>query len=261
MVIKLNCNRFVFSFIFLFVNACGPARNITYFSNLKNEGDTTEKISNKIEPTIQPDDLLSISVSSLNSEANVLFNNGVIQSIGSANNTSTGKINEGYLVDKGGNINFPVLGSIRLAGLTKEQATDKMTTEIKNHVKNPIVNIKFLNFRITVIGEVNRPSTFTVPTERINLIEAIGLAGDMSVYGKRENVLLIREKDGIRTTARVNLNDKAVLNSPYFYLQQNDVLYIEPAKIKTLQGSSSIFYLQLVSASISIISLFVIFLK
>jgi polysaccharide export outer membrane protein len=148
-----------------------------------------------------------------------------------------------------------------LAGLTKEEATEKMTLLIKNHVKNPIVNIRFLNFRITVIGEVNRPSTFTIPTERINLIEALGLAGDMTSYGKRENVLIIKEKDGIRKAVRVNMTKKDVMNSPYFYLQQNDVVYVEPIKIKSLQGGAGNFYLTLATASVSILSLIIVFFK
>lgn len=259
---KLSVSRGLIILILLTISACGPSRNITYFSNLQNAGDTSEAIKNRADPKIQPDDLLSITVSSLNPEANLLFNSGVLQSSGSgASAAPVGKLNEGYLVDKNGAINFPVLGNVKLAGLTKEQAIDKMTTEIKQHIKDPIVNIRFLNFRITVIGEVSRPSTFTVPTERVNIVEALALAGDMTAFGKRENVLIIRESDGVRTTTRVNLNDKNVLNSPYYYLQQNDIMYVEAAKIKQLQGGSGTFYLGIASASISIISLLIIFFR
>ena len=260
---QFTTNRFLIFFILLLLNACGPSRNITYFSNLKDAGNINEPIKNRADPRIQSDDLLSITVSSLNPEANLLFNSGVLQSTGSGASAAPAgnKLNEGYLVDKNGAINFPVLGSIKLAGLTKEQATDKMTVEIKQHIKDPIVNIRFLNFRITVIGEVNRPSTFTVPTERVNLVEALALAGDMTTFGKRENILIIRESDGIRSTTRVNLNDKAIFDSPYYYLQQNDIMYVEPAKIKQLQGGSGSFYLGIASASLSIISLFIIFFR
>jgi polysaccharide export outer membrane protein len=246
----------------LLLSSCGSTRNITYFSNLDGNSETTQKIKNRVDPEIQPDDYLSIVVSSLNPEANLLFNSGVIQSVGSGSNAaSVSGVREGYLVDKSGAINFPVLGSIKLAGLTKEEATNKMEAAIRSQVKDAIVNIRFLNFKITVIGEVNRPSTFTVPTERISLIEALGLAGDMTAYGKRENVLIIREKDGIRSTMRANLNDKNVLDSPYFYLQQNDVVYVEPVKIKRLQGSSAPFYVQLLSAGVAVVSLLVIFIR
>jgi polysaccharide export outer membrane protein len=144
------------------------------------------------------------------------------------------KIDNGYLVDKNGFINFPVIGKISLVGMTKEEATDKMTDLIKTQVKNPIVNVRFINFKVTVIGEVQKPATFITETEKINVLEALGLAGDMTVYGRRENVLVIREKEGVRTTTRLNLNSKSVFSSPYFYLQQNDIVYVEPNnKVKT----------------------------
>src|SRR5690606_15059670 len=123
----------------------------------------------------------------------------------------------------------------KLAGLTKPEAIEEMSFRLREHVKKPIVNIRFLNFKVTVIGEVNRPSTFTVATEKITILEALGLAGDMTAYGKRENVLVIRDKDGVRSANRLNLNDKSILNSPYYYLTQNDVVYVEPDKMKTIQ--------------------------
>ncbi|RYE21125.1 MAG: sugar transporter [Sphingobacteriaceae bacterium] len=254
-------NKLLPLLFFILVSACAPSRNLVYLSNLNAAGEATETIKNRVDPKIQPDDLLSITVSSLNSEANMLFNSGVMQSAGVSGGGSAaptvGKANEGYLVDKNGAINFPVLGNVTLAGLTKEQATDKMTSEIKRHIKDPIVNVKFLNFRITVIGEVARPSTFTLPTERVNIIEALALAGDLTAYGKRENILIIHEDEGIRKTVRVDLNDKSLLNSRYYYLQQNDIVYVEPAKLKKLQTGSSSFYLGLISASVSVISIIV----
>jgi len=204
-------------------------RNLVYFSDLSATQPSETPIKNYVQPTIQPDDIISITVSSLNPESNVLFNNVILpSSANSGGAIAATKISEGYQVDKSGFINFPVIGKVMLAGLTKEQAIEKMTSEIKVHVKNPIVNVRFLNFKVTVIGEVNAPATFTVPTEKINVLEALGLAGDMTEFGKRENVLIIREQQGVRKTVRINLNNKDVLNSPYFYLQQNDIIYVEP---------------------------------
>jgi polysaccharide export outer membrane protein len=253
----------IFCFLFLvFLSSCASTRNLVYFKDIQNEKGFSEKINNKVEPIIQPNDLLEITVISLNPESNILFNSGVLPTMGSLGSTgSSSKVNEGYLVATNGTINFPVLGSVKLAGLTKEEAVSKMTVEIKNHVKNPIVNIRFLNFRITVLGEVNRPSTFVVPSERINIIEALGQAGDMTAFGKRENVLVLREKDGVRSINRVNMASKDALNSPYFYLQQNDVVYVEPIKVKELQSGSSSFYIPLVSLAITVISLIVIFIR
>ena len=217
-------------FISLVIGTSCSQRNLVYFSDLQGASGNETPIRNYDQPTIQPDDILGITVSSLNPESNVLFNNVILPT-----NANTGGViaatkgTEGYVVDKSGFINFPVIGKVLLSGLTKEQAIDKMTNEIKVHVKNPIVNIRFMNFKVTVIGEVSKPSTFTIDTEKINVLEALGLAGDMTAYGRRENVLIIREKQGVRKTTRINLNNKDVLNSPYFYLQQNDIVYVEPS--------------------------------
>lgn len=164
------------------------------------------------------------------------------------------KLNEGYLVDKTGSINYPVLGTLKIAGLTKTEAVQLLTTKISQYVKNPIINIRFLNFKVTVVGEVNHPATLDVRTERINIVEALGLAGDMTVYGKRTNVLIIREKNGVRNTARIDLSKKASLSSPYYYLQQNDIVYVEAEKAKGLQASSSNYYLPIVATVASIVS-------
>ena len=231
-----NLCRTVFSLIVVIglLSACASKRNLVYFSDMSNS-DAGVAIKNYTSPKIQPDDILAITVSSLSAESNVIYNNVLLPANGNVG-TLAEKINEGYLVDKDGFINFPVIGKVALAGLTKEEAITKMTDLIKTQVKNPIVNVRFVNFKVTVIGEVTKPATFVVETEWINVLEALGLAGDMTEFGRRENVLIIREKDGIRTTARINLNNKAVLTSPYYYLQQNDIVYVEPDnKVKTAQ--------------------------
>ncbi len=247
------------SFFFLLVAvSCTSSKNLVYFNNLNQRDDYSTPISKLADPRIQPDDLLAISVSSLNSESNVLFNNGVLTTAGSpALATSAVRTNEGYLVDKNGNINFPVLGTIALGGLTKAEANTKMTDAIKIYVKNPIINIRFLNFKITVLGEVNKPSSFSILTERINVLEALGLAGDMTPYGRRENILLIREKDGVRSTTRLDLTDKNTLNSPSFYLQQNDVLYVEPSGARAIQSSTRAYYLPILLTALSVVSILI----
>lgn len=235
--------KFLWIPLILLTVGCGPNRDIVYFSNLE-ENDINEPtlIENVVVPTIQPDDLLSITVNSLSAESNILFNQGVLGSLGSsvsdANRNRQSTQAEGYLVDKNGNINFPVIGKIKLAGLTKEAATDTIENILnREYVKNPTVNIRFLNFKITLIGEVQNPSTVTILTEQVNILEAISLAGGLTVIGKRENVLIIREKDGQRKLIRVDLNDKALLSSPDYFLQQNDIVYIEPDSYKAAQAS------------------------
>lgn len=227
----------------LLLTACGTSRNLVYFSDLQKEGELKTKIVNPVEPKIQPNDLLSITVSTLSAETNALFNNGIllpVTTIG-ANTLTTGK--EGYLVDNAGNVNFPVTGQIKLGGLTREEATRKISSEVKRYIKGePIVNLRYLNFKVTVTGEVGNPSSITVPTEKINVLEALSMAGDLTVYGKRENILIIREKDGVRSLNRLNLNSKEIFNSPYFYLQQNDIVYVEPSKVRGLQSSRGNFF-------------------
>ena len=236
----------------LFITSCSSDRNLVYFSDLPASQNYEAPIKNYVQPTIQPDDIISITVSSLNPESNVLFNNVILPIAANSGTIAASKSGEGYQVDKSGFINFPVIGKIMLAGLTKEQAIEKMTSEIKVHVKNPIVNVRFMNFKVTVIGEVNAPATFVVATEKINVLEALGLAGDMTEFGRRENVLIIREQQGVRRTARVNLNNKDVLNSPFFYLQQNDIIYVEPDNhTKTAQTAPSNRYIGVWATAIS----------
>ncbi|MEO5977188.1 MAG: polysaccharide biosynthesis/export family protein [Chryseolinea sp.] len=216
----------------LSLSACNK-QNLVYFSDMPQTAEQNSPIKNYVAPKIQPDDILSISVSSLSAESNVLFNNVLLPLQGNTN-VIADKINQGYIVDKNGFINFPVIGKIALAGLSKEDAQDKMTDLIKAHVKNPIVNVRYINFKVTVIGEVMKPASFSVISEKINVLEALGLAGDMTPYGRRETVLVIREKGGVRTTSRLDLTQKEVLNSPFYYLQQNDIVYVEPDnKVKT----------------------------
>ena len=237
----------------LFITSCSPERNLVYFSDMPPSENYDAPIKNYVQPTIQPDDIISITVSSLNPESNVLFNNVILPPAGDSGGAiAANKSAEGYQVDKSGFINFPVIGKVMLAGLTKEQSIEKMTSEIKVHVKNPIVNVRFMNFKVTVIGEVNKPATFVVATEKINVLEALGLAGDMTEFGRRENVLIIREQQGVRRTARINLNNKDVLNSPFFYLQQNDIIYVEPDNhTKTAQTAPSNRYIGVWATAIS----------
>lgn len=239
---RFSIPGFPLYFLILFLFGCGPSRDLVYLSNLEpSDLNQNTVIDNVVIPTIQPDDLLSITVNSLSVESNMLFNQGVLGTLGSAisgNESGSSNKIEGYLVDKDGNINFPVLGKVHLSGLTKDAATDTIQNILnEQYIKNPTVNIRFLNFKITLIGEVKTPGTITIPTEKINIFEALSLAGDLTVVGKRENVLIIREKNGHRNLIRVNLNDKNLINSPDYFLQQNDIVYVEPDSYKAAISS------------------------
>ncbi|WP_439881736.1 polysaccharide biosynthesis/export family protein [Pontibacter sp. MBLB2868] len=252
--------------IILLLSSCASLkpRDIVYFSNLPQEQLLTEQVADMGEPVIKTGDLLTITVMSLDQKSNMLFNQGVIMTGegSSMQRQSSGDTNEGYLVDKEGFIEFPVLGKIKLAGLTKEQAMQQIKADLNTYVENPIVKVRQANFRFTVLGEVNGPSVITVPTDKesVTILEAMGMVGDMTIYGKRENVLVIRHVDGVRTMARLNLNNREVFSSPYFYLKQNDVVYVEPDKAK-IAGTSLIrrnwgFAVGLVSTAFFVYSLF-----
>jgi len=243
-----------FLVVLVIFSSCAT-RNIIYFSDLPQDAVSTEEVNNILDPLIQPTDYVSVRVNTLNPETNLLFNSGVIPNIGGGSGNVGSLSNEGYRVDKDGAINFPILGKVVLGGLTIDEATEKLTKLLENEAKNPIVNIKLLNFKITVLGEVSSPGTFSVSTENINIIEAIGLAGDLTPYGKRENIMLVRVKDGVRTTARFNLNKKDVFLSPYFYLQQNDMIYVEPVRARAEQASMSRNNISLAFSVISIVTL------
>ncbi|MFT4093294.1 MAG: polysaccharide biosynthesis/export family protein [Niabella sp.] len=248
-----------------YLSSCTPQRNLVYFSNLQQEGDTSQ-IINKMTPKIEKGDMLGITIITLNPEYNQLFssgavNQGLITAQGTAaaatnNNTNFNGSQNGYQVDENGQVNLPVLGKVALAGLTRKEAQDKLTAEVARTAKEPIVNVKFLNYKVTVIGEVTRPGSFTIPDDRVNVLEALGMAGDMTPYSVRENVLVIREKDGQRNMARLNLTDKEVFKSPYFYLQQNDVVYVQPEnKLKARQADAQRFQMwSIILSSISVLA-------
>ncbi|MCB0525552.1 MAG: polysaccharide biosynthesis/export family protein [Saprospiraceae bacterium] len=179
---------------------------------------------------IQADDLLEIGVYAEEPAAVAPF---TLQGIGAKTNEQNNVAGNNFLVDQLGNIEFPILGKLKLAGLTIEQARDSLTNKVGQYIANPIVTVRWLNFKFTVLGEVSHPATYTLPERSVTVLEAIGLAGDLTNYGNRKNILIIREQDGNREFGRINLQDRAVFQSPFFYLKQNDVVYVEPLKQKT----------------------------
>jgi len=206
---------------------------------------------------IQANDILSVTISSLNAEASAAFN--LQTSNISRATTVTGSNTEsgGYLVNTNGEIDLPMLGAIKAAGLTKDQLKANITNLITSRklLIDPIVDIRFLNFEVTVIGEVAHPTVITVPSEKISLIKAIGLAGDLTIYGKRDNVLLIREENGQKITRHIDLNSSDFFNSPYYYLQPNDVIYVEPNKTKVAIAGRSQQLLPIIFSALSVVAI------
>jgi polysaccharide export outer membrane protein len=228
-VIFYKMRHFVLGFtILMALGSCGGSKRAQK-ENLYLQGNL-DTIPNTIVPskevTIQKGDLLSITVHSDNPEATAIFNQQKAE-ISSGLTASSGTAG-GYLVDQSGNISFQSLGTIHVEGLTKQALIEKLTEALKQYLKNPYVNIRFLNFRFTVIGEVLKPGSYTIPEEKISILEMIGLAGDLSVYGRRDNILVIRESNGKREFGRLDLRKASVFQSPYYYLQQNDIVFVEP---------------------------------
>lgn len=255
MDLKKLLNKFFISLVLLpalVLTGCVDTREVVYFNGVPDS-----QIPGKTavpESPIQKNDILSITVSSLNPEATAIFNP---PSAG----TSSSPEQAGYLVSSDGTIQFPFLGSIKADGLTKEQLKAEITRRLeeKQLLKDPIVTIRFLNYRVTVLGEVRNPSVLTIPNEKISLLQAIGMAGDLTINARRDNVLIIREEAGVKTLKRLNLNSDELLSSPYYYLMSNDIVYVEPNKnaIKSTRLNSSQMW---VSVTIGFLSLAIILL-
>lgn len=255
-------------FIIFILQSCATKRNLIYFSNLPDSTILKEKILDKGQTTIEPGDALAIKVTTLNPDANILFNSGSLPmnniSTGvSSGVSSTAVLPDGYVVNDNGEINFPIIGRLKVAGLTKEAAQDLIANEVAKTAKNPIVNIRILNFKVTVIGEVTHPGSFTIENNKINVLEALGLAGDMTPYAVRENVLVIHEKDGVRSLKRLDLTDKNIFESPFFYLQQNDIVYVQPENnLKAKQANPNKFQLwSLLISSLSTLALSIYYIS
>ena len=218
---------------------------------------------------IMPKDLLTIMVNTTDPQASAPFNLTTQTSLNASSSnlyTTSQPVLQQYLVDNSGNINFPVLGTLHLGGLTKNQAEALITERLGAYLKEtPVVTVRMVNYKISVMGEVTRPGTFTVNNEKINVLEALAMAGDLTIYGVRDNVKLIREDEqGRRNIYTLNLNDANLILSPYYYMQQNDILYVTPNEAKAKNsdiGSSTSLWVSATSIMVSIASLIVNILR
>lgn len=200
--------------------SCNTHKKLVYFQQPVND---SSSIQSSYTPTLKTDDLLSIIITGEDPLAVAAFNMPTAAGVSSVTNTA-----EGYLIDANGNVQMPVLGTMHLSGLNRMEAIALLHEKLSVYINNPVVNIQILNFKVTILGEVNNPGTFKIPNERITLLEAIGLAGDLEITGVRKNVLVIRDNNGKKEEFRVDLTDSKLFSSPVYYLQQNDVIYVEP---------------------------------
>src|SRR5690606_28362694 len=215
----------LFSFSVFFLMSCAVTKKTVYFSDIALDSVSAVHLAQFNEPIIQSDDILSITIQTVDVEATAAVNQvSTVPAVGASSASNLGnQVIRGFLVDKDGNVAIPMLGNIKVAGLTTYQARQVIAENASRFFKEPTVQVRFANFKITVIGEVAKPATYTMPNEKVTLLDAIGLAGDLTIYGKRENVMLIRDNaDGEKEFIRFNLNSYDTFKSPYFYLQQND---------------------------------------
>jgi polysaccharide biosynthesis/export protein len=246
-------------FVFLLFS-CAQRKDYVYYQNI--DGLANVEKANSYEIKIQADDLLMIIVSADDPETALPFNLTNI-SVASAYNSSLARGQEtiqSYLVDSGGNIDFPVLGKLKVSGLTRSQLLQFLQEKIGKYIKNPIINIRIMNFKISVQGEVNNPGTYPVNSDRLTLIEALSMAKDLTIYGKRDNILIIREVNGVKSFNRVDITKADFIHSPFYYLAQNDVVYVEPNRTRingAAVGANTNVIISITSLVITLITLII----
>nr|WP_288936063.1 polysaccharide biosynthesis/export family protein [uncultured Allomuricauda sp.] len=237
--IKLVCYLAISCLIF----SCSPSKDVVYFQDASQFETLVD--DNTFTTKFKVDDLVSINVSTLDPEASAPFN---LFRGSEEGGIRPEQVN--YLVDKNGEIDFPVIGKVKIEGLSPSETRELLRDRLKDYLKDPIINIRIRNFTITVLGSVNRPGTYPINGEQITIMEALGYAGDINIKGRRDNVMVIRDFDGTKVYNRINLNSKDALKSPVYYLTQNDVVYVEPNKSGKTQSSLD----QRATIAISIIS-------
>lgn len=231
--------RSIVLIICVLFSSCSSYKNIPYFQNVNRSNSANESIDNFSPLTVQREDILGITVSSLNPEA-----------WGDSSNKTSG-----YRVDQAGEIQLPLIGNLKVVGLTTESISKEIQKRLTTYLKQPSVNVRVLNFKISVIGDVARPNIYQIPNERVTVPEALGLAGDLNITGIRNNVLLIREIDGKRQYYNLDLTSADLFKSPYYYLKNNDVLYVQPDKTKSNSGDRNYRTASLILSAASVITI------
>lgn len=252
--------KIAFCFLLLTLSfSCVSKKEVVYYNNAADALKKAKALSYEIK--IQPDDLLMINVGAEDPEIAAPFNVTIFTTPSQGANTTyvSNDPSRYYLVDHEGYINFPTLGRIKIGGLSSSQAIEMLQKKIAVYIKNPFVNLRLMNFKFSIQGEIVAPGVYNVTSERLTLIEAISMAHDLTLYGKRNNILIIREINGVKTFNRVDITKIDFIDSPFYYISQNDVIYVEPTKTKINDraiGSSTGVILASISTLISIITLF-----
>ena len=249
-----------FSFIILLTvfSSCVSKKDIVYFQYDKiNQAE----VSNSYKTIIKPDDLLQITITALDIEAVRPFNLAAVTYATSSNSAIGAAQQQTYLVDTKGEIEFPVLGKIKIGGLTRDETIALLKSKLSpDYIKDPNVNIKIANYKISVMGDVVRPGSYNIPNERITILDALALAGDVNISGQRNNILIIREEANKKVQYRVDIRSNNLLTSPVYYLQQNDVVYVEPnyARIQSASSNSNTsLFISITSLLIGVLTLLI----
>lgn len=250
----------------LYFASCSTPKNITYFRDIPDSAKKTVIDQTTFyTPQIQPDDILQVTIQTLDPSSTALLNQqGTATWQVTANSagqggpapTSSSSSVSGYLVDKDGYVVLPLIGKMFVKGKSTDVVRDEIRTKAAEFYKDPVVNVRFVNFKITVLGEVAKPASYIMPNEKVSLLDALGMAGDLTIYGKRENILLIRDSGAKKEFIRFNINDSRMFSSPYFYLRQGDVVYVEPNKAKV--ASTDVARTRNFTIAVSLLSLIVV---
>lgn len=243
--------------LIILLTSCGSGKKIAYMQDIERAISQVHTSANSLK--FKPNDLITISVSAFNMEAAAPYNLQMVAVAGSGIDAQirvagTPQL-QPYLIDDDGNIEFPQLGTVKVEGMDRKELAALLKSEISEFVKDPIVNVRIINFQVSVLGEVNNPGTFNVQDEYLSIPKALGLAGDMSIYGLRNNVLVVREESNRKTYAYLDLNKADIIHSPYYYLQQNDIVYVEPNKAKKQEANynrNSPIYISIASVLVSL---------
>lgn len=250
--------------LLLGVSCKAPQKTIYFAENTPLDPHVqVENIEKRKEITLLPDDIIAINVTSISSitagvgtaDPVAIFNQGgtnynITSSIGAGG--GAGGDNKGFLVDVNGFIDYPVLGKVKVSGLTIREVKEMMAKRLEDFIKSPVVEVRIINYKITVLGEANTPGFIIATNHKISVVDAIAMAGDMPISGRKDNVMIIRETEGRREYARLNLNSRNVFSSPYYYLKQNDIIYIEPSRTRRQESNDFLrFYLPTITSLLS----------
>jgi len=249
----------IFFLTIVIASSCVSNKKIAYFQDIQSVNQANlENAAAFTEPVIQPDDILSINVFTLNPQSGAIINQASSSPLlgGSASTSVAAQQITGFLVDKNGEIELALVGKVKVAGLTTYQARELVREKVAAFYKDPNVQLRFANFKVSVLGEVTSPSSYTLPNEKVTILDALSLAGDLTIYGKRENILIVRDNNGKKEFARLDLNSSEIFNSPFYYLKQNDVVYVEPNKRKVSASNSA--QIQTIGVLASVLSVIVL---